>query len=144
VKKPLATLATLVAAGAAVYLWPVPRQDSRQLSEKVPSEERVSLLKFRTEHQPRFVEAQGKKCEYVAFGQGTDTIVFLHGMTGAYDIWWQQMEPLSERYKVVSLTYPPLDTLAGLAHMCWLLWRQSKLQRPTWLALPWADTSFST
>jgi maspardin len=115
VKKPLATLATLVAAGAAVYLWPVPRQEFRQLSEKVPSEERVSLLKFRTEHQPRFVEAQGKKCEYVAFGQGTDTIVFLHGMTGAYDIWWQQMEPLSERYKVVSLTYPPLDTLAGLA-----------------------------
>ena len=32
-------------------------------------------------------------------------------MTGAYDIWWQQMEALQDEYRVISVTYPAVDSL---------------------------------
>jgi pimeloyl-ACP methyl ester carboxylesterase len=32
-------------------------------------------------------------------------------MTGAYDIWWQQMETLQDNYRVISVTYPAVNTL---------------------------------
>jgi pimeloyl-ACP methyl ester carboxylesterase len=98
-----------------VYLWPVPRKDFAELSEKVPPEQRQSLLDFRKLHPPKEVRIGGKRWEYVALGQGEKTILFLHGMTGAYDIWWQQMVPLSEQYKVMSVTYPPVETLEELS-----------------------------
>jgi pimeloyl-ACP methyl ester carboxylesterase len=51
---------------------------------------------------------------YVSFGSGDEVLVFLHGMGGAYDIWWQQLEVLADRFRVVSFTYPAVPTLAGL------------------------------
>jgi pimeloyl-ACP methyl ester carboxylesterase len=36
-------------------------------------------------------------------------------MTGTYDIWWQQINTLQEHCRVISVTYPALDTLEGLA-----------------------------
>lgn len=35
-------------------------------------------------------------------------------MTGAYDIWWEIITLLQDRYRIVSVTYPPLDSLAEL------------------------------
>lgn len=98
-----------------VYLWPVPRKGFAGLAEKVLPQQRQSLLDFRQRHPARDIQVGGKHWEYVAFGQGEKTILFLHGMTGAYDIWWQQMVPLSERYKVISVTYPPVETLEELS-----------------------------
>jgi pimeloyl-ACP methyl ester carboxylesterase len=97
------------------YFWPVPREDFAKLYQKVPPQVRQSLLDFRAQHPPKHVRVGQHDWEYVAFGRGEKAILFLHGMTGAYDIWWQQMVPLSEQYKVVSLTYPPVDTLEELS-----------------------------
>jgi pimeloyl-ACP methyl ester carboxylesterase len=52
--------------------------------------------------------------EYLALGEGDGTILFLHGMTGAYDIWWQQMEALRDKYRVISVTYPAVNSLEEL------------------------------
>lgn len=35
-------------------------------------------------------------------------------MTGGYDFWWQQMNEFSPTYRVISVTYPPVDNLADL------------------------------
>lgn len=35
-------------------------------------------------------------------------------MTGSYDIWWQQIEALKENYRVVSVTYPAVNSLAEM------------------------------
>ncbi len=53
--------------------------------------------------------------EYIATGGGEETVLFLHGMTGANDIWWQQIEALKEHRRVISVTYPPVRSLEKLA-----------------------------
>jgi len=98
-----------------IYFWPVPHGDFAELYAKVSPQERQSLLDFRSQHPPKHIRVDGRDWEYAAFGEGDQTILFLHGMTGAYDIWWQQMEPLSGEYRVVSITYPPVATLEGLS-----------------------------
>jgi pimeloyl-ACP methyl ester carboxylesterase len=35
-------------------------------------------------------------------------------MAGGYDIWWQVIEALQDRFSIISLTYPPIDNLEGL------------------------------
>ncbi|HEC24062.1 MAG TPA: alpha/beta hydrolase, partial [Chloroflexi bacterium] len=74
-----------------------------------------SLRAFRETYPPRQIEVDGVTWEYVALGQGEEAILFLHGMSGAYDIWWQVMEALQDRYRVISVTYPAVDTLEGLS-----------------------------
>lgn len=111
----LILLAVLVVVLLLVFLWPVPRRSFEQLSDKVPADQRQSLLDFRAQHPPQRLKVDDKTWEYIAFGQGEKTILFLHGMTGAYDVWWQQMTPLSAEYRVISVTYPAVDTLEDLA-----------------------------
>ncbi len=97
------------------YAWPAPYKDFAALADKVDPAVRQSLLDFRTRYPPQHVLVDGQSWEYVALGEGAETILFLHGMTGAYDIWWQQMLALAPEYRVISLTYPPVDTLAGMS-----------------------------
>lgn len=72
-----------------------------------------SLAEFRTEHRLRGLRV-GEVWPYLSFGTGERAVVFLHGMAGAYDIWWQQLEALSDVFRVVSFTYPAVPDLAGL------------------------------
>ena len=88
----------------AVYLWPVPRVPFDELYAKVDADKVASLQAFRAAHPPQHLKVGGVTWEYAAFGQGTETILFLHGMTGAYDIWWQQMDALQSEYRVISVT----------------------------------------
>lgn len=99
----------------AVYLWPVPRVPLAEVYAKVDPAILASLQAFRSAHPTKTLEVGGAKWEYVAFGKGEQTILFLHGMTGAYDIWWRVMEDLQTEYRVISVTYPAVDTLAEMA-----------------------------
>ncbi|RUA15539.1 MAG: hypothetical protein DSY55_06080 [Clostridia bacterium] len=87
------------------YFWPVPRKDFTVPAGKTDPSVRQSLLDFCTQHPPQCLETDGQKWEYVASGDGLQTILFLQGMTGAYDIWRQQMIALSKHYRVISVTY---------------------------------------
>lgn len=82
---------TLLFLILAVYLYPVPQITFDQLYAKVDSGTVESLRAFRDAHPPVQIEVNGELWEYSALGHGEETILFLHGMTGAYDIWWQQV-----------------------------------------------------
>ena len=75
-----------------------------------------SLTSFRKEIQLKELLVDGAVWNYVAVGEGEEGILFLHGMAGAYDIWWQQILMLKDKYKIVSVSYPPLDSLAEMGH----------------------------
>jgi pimeloyl-ACP methyl ester carboxylesterase len=111
----LIVLGALVLVGVAAYLWPVPRRDFADLAGEVDPAVRQSLLDFRAAHPPNHLQVAGQDWEYVALGEGEETVLFLHGMMGAYDIWWQQMNALAPDYRVISVTYPPVDTLEGMS-----------------------------
>ncbi|KAA3665540.1 MAG: alpha/beta hydrolase [Chloroflexi bacterium] len=81
---------------------------------RVDGETAVSLQTFRQTHAPQTLVVNGNTWEYTRFGSGDETILFLHGMTGAYDIWWQVMSRLAGDFQVISVTYPPVDRLAGM------------------------------
>lgn len=105
----------LVVLGMALYLWPVPRVPFNTLYAKVDGKLSSSLLAFRSTHPVQSLVKSGARWDYVSFGAGKDTILFLHGMTGAYDIWWNQLEAMSPSCRVISVTYPAADTLGKLA-----------------------------
>jgi len=100
---------------AAVYLYPVPRVPFDDVYANVDSAQSQSLQSFRAAHPAQTLKINGVDWEYVAFGEGDETILFLHGMTGAYDIWWNQMEALQNDYHVISVTYPAVDSLAEMS-----------------------------
>ena len=111
----LIALGVLAVIILMIYLWPVPHKDFAELADKVEPQTRQSLLDFREQHPEAVVSVDGQDWRYIAFGEGSKTILFLHGMTGADDIWWQQMEALAPEYRVISVTYPPVDTLEGMS-----------------------------
>ena len=108
-------LLVLLAVLLAMYLWPVPRVPFDETYSKVDSDIVASLQNFRAAHPPKMIGVDGVKWEYAAFGEGEETILFLHGMTGAYDIWWRVMDELQMEYRVISVTYPAVDSLEEMS-----------------------------
>ena len=105
----------LVLIVLGIYFFPVPQKNFEELSSKVDPNSAASLLAFRQEHPLQQINVAGVVWEYISFGQGDETIIFLHGMTGAADIWFQQMLALKDDYRVISLTYPPVDSLDAMS-----------------------------
>jgi maspardin len=105
----------LVIAVAAMYLVPGPHPSFTELYGRVDKGTAGSLTNFRKDFPARVLEVDGDRWEYCVAGTGGKTILLLHGMTGAHDIWWQQVLDLKRDYRIVSVTYPPVRNLAGLA-----------------------------
>lgn len=104
----------LVAAIAGVYLYPVPSVPFAEVYAKADAAEVESLSAFRLATPPKIIDVNGTSWEYVSMGEGEETILFLHGMTGAYDIWWHQLDALQSDYRVIAVTYPAVDSLAEM------------------------------
>lgn len=96
------------------YSYPLRRIPFQHLYAKVPDDIKRSLQTFRRIHDIQRIEVNGRTWRYLAIGKGEETILFLHGMAGAYDIWWQVIEALQDHFNIISLTYPPVDNLEGL------------------------------
>ena len=107
-------LITLVLVVLVVYLWPTSRPSFDSLYASAPPDKVAALKAFRAELPPAQLEVDGVTWEYLSTGNGEQAILFLHGMTGAYDIWWQQIAALRGNYRIVSVTYPAVDSLAEL------------------------------
>lgn len=98
---------------AAVYLFPVPQKNALGLYKGADEQLINGLIAFRS--LPRkSMQAVGHDWTYLMLGNGQKKILFLHGMTGSYDFWWQQMIAFGSTYQVVSVTYPPIDNLSDL------------------------------
>lgn len=97
----------------AVYLFPTPKKKAIDLYDGADKTLIDGLAEFR-KIPTSTLSAQGNDWHYLVLGKGPETILFLHGMTGAYDFWWQQMNVFSRKYRVVSVTYPPVDNLSDL------------------------------
>ncbi len=105
----------LVSAIAAVYLRPVASQPFDEIYAKVDAETAASLRDFREAHPVQHLDVDGVTWEYIAMGQGEETILFLHGMTGAYDIWWNQLNAFENDYRLISVTYPAVDNFSDMS-----------------------------
>lgn len=70
-----------------------------------------SLENFNTQPS-KTIEVDGVSWHYIVRGKNNEqTLLFLHGMGGAYDIWWQQINALENDFKIISLTLPTVNSL---------------------------------
>jgi maspardin len=99
----------LVLSGIVLYKWPVTRRSFLELYEGDPAIA-ASLQAFR-QIPVRKLEVDGYDWTYYQAGDGPRTLLFLHGMAGAYDIWWRQLLDLQQDYRVVAVTCPPVPSL---------------------------------
>lgn len=106
-------LPTLLLFIATVYLYPTPQKDAVELYTGTDRKPINNLTTFRA-RSTATLNSQGYDWTYIAMGKGPKTLLFLHGMTGGYDFWWQQMNAFSRDYRVISVTYPPVDNLPAL------------------------------
>ncbi len=111
----LIILAILVLIILVIYFFPRPQASFDELFSRVDEETVKSLQTFRQETPVKQLDVNGRLWEYVVVGDGPETILFLHGMTGASDIWWQQINALAPDYQVIALTYPPAAGLEAMA-----------------------------
>ncbi|HFA47723.1 MAG TPA: alpha/beta hydrolase [Bacteroidetes bacterium] len=102
-------LLIFIALIAVLYLIPVPQKD---FSELYKGEENIktSLLSFR-EIPTKHLTHNGADWQYISTGYGEKHLLFLHGMGGAYDIWWQQIEALKNDFHIISTTLPEVHSL---------------------------------
>ena len=83
-------LLTMIVIGV-LYAFPIPKIPFEEIYRNVDSDTKASLRAFRSENPIKRLEVRGTPWEYLSLGEGEQTILFLHGMAGAYDIWWQQI-----------------------------------------------------
>lgn len=98
-----------------IYYFPSPTASFKKIYAKVPAKQRSSLDTFRSDCDLRDMNINGSKWKYLVTGTGDKTIVFLHGMGGGYDIWWQQINHFKTDCRVISFTYPPINNLLDLS-----------------------------
>jgi len=106
---------SLIIILAAVYWFPLPNKSFKQIYAGLDERQRSELQLFRLENELKCIQVNGSEWNYLISGVGDRTIVFLHGMGGGYDIWWQQINHFKANYRVISMTYPPVKNLAGLS-----------------------------
>ena len=120
-KKVYKTLLVFVLLSVVVlYTIPVKQRNFEELFRGGEPAVARSLAAFR-ETPVKSLEAEGVEWPYLVRGEGPRTLLFLHGMGGAADIWWQQIEALQPDFRIISPTLPAVHTLqeatAGINHI---------------------------
>jgi pimeloyl-ACP methyl ester carboxylesterase len=87
-----------------IYFIPVPKVNFFKIYTNNDSFSK-SLKKLQAKPTKEII-IDGVKWHYYTGGKGTKTILFIHGMGGAYDLWWQQITAFEKDYKVISYTLP--------------------------------------
>lgn len=109
IKRLLYTIVFLLIVICTLYLIPIQKKQFSELYNDNP-EIQASLLHFR-EYPKTKLNIEGIDWEYLSIGNGKQYVLFLHGMGGAYDIWWQQIEYLKEDFNIISITLPEVHSL---------------------------------
>ncbi|WP_229736654.1 alpha/beta fold hydrolase [Bizionia arctica] len=107
-KKKYIIIGILIIGIAVLYLIPITKGD---FFEKYNKNDDVSqLLKEFYKKPTKTISVNGLDWTYYTSGKGSNTILFIHGMGGAYDLWWQQLALFEKDYKVISFSLPDAIT----------------------------------
>ena len=87
-----------------IYQIPAPQADFFALYQH--EDQAARQLRAFMQRPVKTLTVDGITWRYLAGGQGDKTILFLHGMGGAYNLWWQQVAALQDRYRFITYTLP--------------------------------------
>lgn len=118
----------VVVALIVIYFFPSPNKTFYGLYHGYPSPQVDKLHELRTLPLTS-IEVDGEEWNYLSVGKGERTILFLHGMAGAYDIWWNQIDALKDSFKIISITYRPVDNLADMGKATMAILDKEKIEK---------------
>lgn len=108
-KKVLYVVVSLVLIVAILFIIPVKK---KSFSAYFQGDEEVEKALSDFRKQPlKSLSFQHQDWEYMATGKGEKTLLFVHGMGGAYDIWFQQITSLKNDFRILSITVPEVHSL---------------------------------
>jgi maspardin len=110
----LFALGALALMIGGLYLIQTPQRKFAELYEGTEGSLTASLDSLRA-LPTKSISVDGHTWNYFSGGEGKENILFLHGMAGGYDIWWQQIGALREKYHVITVTYPPVNSLQAMS-----------------------------
>lgn len=110
IKKILIYFIVILIVGV-IALFAIP-QKKKSFSEYYQEDDAIkkSLIQFR-QYPTQKVLYNNKEWEYLSIGTGKKHLLFLHGMGGSYDIWFQQVEALKDSFHIISITLPEVNSL---------------------------------
>jgi pimeloyl-ACP methyl ester carboxylesterase len=112
-----------------VYAFPIPKASFRVIYSEVPEAVVTAVSSFRRRNPPKRFKDGRITWHYHDAGAGENVLLFLHGMGGSGDIWFQQIEALKERFRCIAVTYPPLPNLDLLRFGILGILEQEKISR---------------
>jgi len=97
------------------YIIPTPNEPFESLAGEVPETQLLLYQGFQGFKAQRMV-IDNTSWEFISVGPpNAETVLFLHGMTGAYDSWWHQIVLMRTDFHLISVTIPPVSSLAELS-----------------------------
>ncbi|RLD64442.1 MAG: alpha/beta hydrolase [Bacteroidetes bacterium] len=108
-KKLIISLAVIILGLIVLFSIPNKIQSFEEIYGQ--EDEFSSSLKLFREIPLKIINIDGEEWKYLITGEGDENILFLHGMTGSYDVWWQQINFLKSNYRIITLTYPSVNSL---------------------------------
>ena len=98
-----------------IILYQIPAKKADFFKLYKMNDRPAQLLKRFYQKPVKTININGVDWQYYAGGKGDKTILFCHGMGGAYDLWWQQVAAFEKDYKVITFTLPEaVDNLAAV------------------------------
>lgn len=111
-----------------IYYYPVDKYTFNELYQK-DDKISMSLTDFRNE-PIKTIQVNKNQISYYISGDKDSTVLFLHGMGGSYDIWWQQIQYFRERFRTVSFSYPEnINSLKELSDCITSILDKEKIHR---------------
>lgn len=76
------------------------------------------------------VQVDNVQWKYYIGGNGSKCILFIHGMGGSYDFWWNQIQFFEPQYNVISYTLPnEINSLEGVEKGILAILAQEKIDK---------------
>ena len=110
----LVTAAGVLFVSFGVFAFPLPKPSFRVTYSRVSPTIVAALQLFRKRYPLKRLDVNGVEWHYHDAGAGAEAVLFLHGMGGSGDIWFQQIDSLSGRVRCIAPTYPAVRTLEQL------------------------------
>ncbi len=89
-----------------VIIYNIPAPSSRFLKHYGKNDDAAKSYKDFMQIPVSGVKVNGIPWKYVSLGKGKHTLLFIHGMGGAYNLWWQQARFFKDKYRIITFTLP--------------------------------------
>jgi maspardin len=128
--KKILKMVTLLFVLVIISLYFIPFTQKTVFAYYGQDDEFIRNLKDLRSKSMKTVQVNDIQWKYYTGGSGSKCILFIHGMGGSYDFWWNQLRYFEPQYKVISYTLPnEINSLEGVESGIMAILAQEKIEK---------------